>query len=180
MAVWYNPNKPVSKKKKYGDLLGWGFLIPTICVLISYYSFKTLFNLGITLNLTGLKYLGVIVFILGSSGSLFYIHTLNYKKRRTTKLACIISLVLTYLLVLILFGKFYSLPCNVEGCMYENNTRTNLTFQDGYYFSAVTITTLGYGDIVPKGFFRTFAASEAIAGLLYMGIILYIITREEY
>ena len=39
------------------------------------------------------------------------------------------------------------------------------------YFSLVTLTTLGYGDIVPlTQQARVFAALEAVTGVLYMAI----------
>lgn len=38
---------------------------------------------------------------------------------------------------------------------------------DALYFSFVTITTLGYGDIQPTGFARLLAAGEAVWGLLF-------------
>jgi hypothetical protein len=38
---------------------------------------------------------------------------------------------------------------------------------DALYFSFVTITTLGYGDIQPLGFSRVIAATESIWGLLF-------------
>jgi phage shock protein PspC (stress-responsive transcriptional regulator) len=40
------------------------------------------------------------------------------------------------------------------------------------YFSLVTQTTLGYGDITPAGYLaRTLAVLHACAGLFYMGAI---------
>jgi len=39
------------------------------------------------------------------------------------------------------------------------------------YFSLVTLTTLGYGDIVPvRPFARSLATLEAAAGILYIAI----------
>ncbi len=42
---------------------------------------------------------------------------------------------------------------------------------DYLYFSIVSFTTLGYGDFAPKQEFRLLAASEALVGYLYLGII---------
>ena len=39
------------------------------------------------------------------------------------------------------------------------------------YFSFVTATSLGYGDVVPLGFVRVFAVVEAVAGLLAFGAV---------
>jgi hypothetical protein len=41
--------------------------------------------------------------------------------------------------------------------------------EDAWYFSAVTYTTTGYGDIVLPGPWRPFAAVEALTGILMCG-----------
>lgn len=43
------------------------------------------------------------------------------------------------------------------------------SFSECIYFSVVTITTLGYGDVTPVGFTRLLASVEAIFGLIYVG-----------
>ncbi|WP_460384059.1 potassium channel family protein [Pseudomonas amygdali] len=42
-------------------------------------------------------------------------------------------------------------------------------FWDAGYFSLVTITTLGYGDLQPLGFARLLAGLEAVTGLVFAG-----------
>ena len=42
---------------------------------------------------------------------------------------------------------------------------------DAIYFSYVTITTLGYGDLQPIGWCRAVSAFQATLGLLSVGII---------
>lgn len=43
--------------------------------------------------------------------------------------------------------------------------------QQGLYFSIVTWTTLGYGDYQPKPELRLVAASQAVFGYLFLGLI---------
>lgn len=43
---------------------------------------------------------------------------------------------------------------------------------DYLYFSIVTFTTLGYGDIKPDGYSKFFAASEALLGFLFVPILI--------
>jgi hypothetical protein len=49
------------------------------------------------------------------------------------------------------------------------------------YFSIVTWTTLGYGDVVPTDASRMIAASEALVGYIFMAILIssfgYILNR---
>ena len=49
-----------------------------------------------------------------------------------------------------------------------------------FYFSAVTITTLGYGDIVPiTTMSRTLVAFESIIGIVLIGLFLNSLSREH-
>ncbi len=49
------------------------------------------------------------------------------------------------------------------------------------YFSAVTATSIGYGDIVPVGIARTLAIAEGIAGLILFGCVVskFVSRRQE-
>jgi hypothetical protein len=51
-------------------------------------------------------------------------------------------------------------------------------FQTALYFSVVTFTTLGYGDLIPAKQFRLLAASEALVGLLLVGLFLFTLSRR--
>ncbi|MFH1752582.1 MAG: pentapeptide repeat-containing protein [Candidatus Omnitrophota bacterium] len=55
-----------------------------------------------------------------------------------------------------------------------------LGFGDYLYYSIVTFTTLGYGDIVPKAVlsFRLLAASEAFFGAFLMGLFIFTLARK--
>jgi hypothetical protein len=52
-------------------------------------------------------------------------------------------------------GRFGSLVGNVEHGI-----------SDFFYYSAITYTSLGFGDIAPQGSLRILAAVEAITGLV--------------
>lgn len=45
-----------------------------------------------------------------------------------------------------------------------------VNINDALYFSLVTYTTLGYGDVTVSNGFRTFAAMAAVTGLLNFGL----------
>lgn len=54
----------------------------------------------------------------------------------------------------------------------------NHSFVEYLYFSVVTITTLGYGDILPKDDIgRMIAASESLFGIIFIGLFLNALSR---
>jgi hypothetical protein len=54
-------------------------------------------------------------------------------------------------------------------------------FLSALYFSAVTATSVGYGDIVPVGVARVIAIAESVAGLLLFGCVIskFVSRRQE-
>lgn len=56
---------------------------------------------------------------------------------------------------------------------YVSSSGATIDWQLLLYYSYVTLTTVGYGDVTPIGFYaQSFAAFEAIAGVLYTVILL--------
>ncbi|RLK10967.1 potassium channel family protein [Ruegeria conchae] len=49
------------------------------------------------------------------------------------------------------------------------------SFRNALYFSVVTFTTLGYGDMQPSPNFRLYAGYQAVLGYLYLGMIVGIV-----
>lgn len=82
-----------------------------------------------------------------------------------------------YVAVILLFAFFYlCLPSNQWG----GNERIN-DFLDAFYFSVVTITSLGFGDIYPAAGTagRFLVATEAILGILIIGFFLNDIAMSQ-
>ena len=53
-------------------------------------------------------------------------------------------------------------------------------FGSAFYFSIVTITTLGFGDMFPKdGFARTMVCLEVLAGVVFVGVFLNSIAQAQ-
>ncbi len=53
------------------------------------------------------------------------------------------------------------------------------SFVSCLYFSAITFTTVGYGDLAPHGAFRLVAASEALVGIFLCGLFLFCLGRRS-
>lgn len=87
-------------------------------------------------------------------------------KKQQYKLALKLSGILVA--SILIFGLAYLLAGMVGGGLVEKDT-SSLGFWDCLYFSTVTITTLGYGDITPSGLSRVVASLEAVFGLVFVG-----------
>lgn len=87
-------------------------------------------------------------------------------KKPTINLNTILGGVCVYLLIGILWAIFYMLQYKLDPTVIEGGTDSSL-----FYFSYTTLTTLGYGDIVPKAKFMMMLASfEAIAGQMFLAV----------
>jgi hypothetical protein len=114
-------------------------------------------------------------------GSIFFVYvtvvTLSYvlKDQRVTA-DTLYGAICVYILLGITWSFFYVL----EGSMFagafsfvpEHNVDNFLDWPDFIYYSFVTLTTLGYGDITPlTQTSRTLAFMEAVVGQVYLAII---------
>jgi hypothetical protein len=59
----------------------------------------------------------------------------------------------------------------------QNGAPVAIDIWTGLYFSIVTWTTLGYGDFAPAESLRLVAATEAILGLLFFGILIGVVAN---
>lgn len=80
-------------------------------------------------------------------------------------------------------GVLVILVCSVvyflAGAVAPSGTTTpTTTFLEAFHFSAVTFTTLGYGDLVPLGAWRLMADVEAIVGAALMALFIVGLTRK--
>lgn len=73
--------------------------------------------------------------------------------------------------VYIMIGIFFAFTDSIVGSLAPPFFASvqDATLKEYLYFSFVTLTTLGYGDFVPKGDLpRTLAVIEAVLGQLYL------------
>ena len=78
--------------------------------------------------------------------------------------------------------SFLFIIFSYAGIYYMDNETTKegepLEFLEALYFSVVTFTSLGYGDISPLGISRFFAASEALLGVFMISLFVVVFTRK--
>ena len=87
------------------------------------------------------------------------------------------SLVALWWLGIIFFSAF--IYWGGHGIVFQNNPMTAPGFLDALYFSSVTFTTLGFGDIVPKeGIFQVMVILEAIWGGIFMALFIFVFARK--
>lgn len=65
----------------------------------------------------------------------------------------------------------------IQDVLYHN-TPTILSFLDSMYFSLITFTTIGYGDIHPIGNYRILAGLEGMIGVILTSLFTVIVARR--
>lgn len=82
--------------------------------------------------------------------------------------------------IFLTFGFIYQLPFlffNAPGTGGISTVR-NLDFLEAFYYSGITFTTIGYGEITPVGFSRLTAVVEGIMGILLSSAFLVSLIRK--
>lgn len=97
---------------------------------------------------------------------------LAYSAETIPRLLALITLIIGTVLSIISYAGIYTKLGLIDG---ENKVHD---FATCMYFSIVTWTTLGYGDVRPSETARAFAASEALLGYIFMGILVGVIIQE--
>jgi len=77
-----------------------------------------------------------------------------------------------WLLLVLLFGLIYFVFGNANSYLLVTQTNQPVSsVQEAVYYSFITATTTGFGDIVPTGLFRLLAIIEAVVGLLVLAMV---------
>lgn len=116
-----------------------------------------------------------IFILLYSAGLMLWIKT-TFGSRKVTHF--LISYATTVIMVILLFAGAYT---SGAGSFIEFGEEKNLSFSESLYFSTVTFTTVGFGDIVPLGINRLFAGLESILGVIInVALIGYLLASGRY
>lgn len=84
-----------------------------------------------------------------------------------------------FLGIVLLFGITFAVLSPFGHGMHEETSLTeDVDFFQGIYFSIVTISSLGYGDIQPKGAGKILAGIEVVLGLSIIGVMIAKLTSK--
>ena len=80
------------------------------------------------------------------------------------------TLLIIYIIVIIGFSFLYYMLSFYDVVLYEENATKEQSLLDmwwrSFYFSGVTMLTIGYGDVIPLGVGRLFALLQALIGFI--------------
>lgn len=118
----------------------------------------------------------VAVFILiYSVGLIPWINNIINSRRVTS---FILSYAFFILMIIFLFAGAYSANASE---FTAHNKQTTLDFEDALYFSSMTYTTVGYGDVSPTGMNKLIASIQAILGMvLNIAFVGYIFASSRF
>jgi voltage-gated potassium channel Kch len=135
------------------------FILTWINLLIS--------PLSLTLNLIAIVF---IILFLAFTAIVILLYILKSTEVSKDILYAAISI---YFLIGGTFSTIYIFLNTIEPGSIINNINSVVTTSDLLYFSYVTLTTLGYGEIIPvNAYARSLAIIEAIIGVMYIAIII--------
>jgi hypothetical protein len=157
-----------------------GIVLIALGLFVAATAFKALIHLnsnlaGNTFILTAMYSFSIVFLVLTAILVLSYV----LKDGEVTR-DRIAAALCVYLLLGIIWAQAYSLMMTIDPDSFilsnaPTVTKTGLGSSafDAYYFSFVTLTTLGYGDITPvHPVVRAFATLEAVIGPLYLAILI--------
>lgn len=157
-------------------------VIPSLRVVLPSKAFRSLMSVG--LLAFGLHALGeyglvpygnwIYVVVLGLYASFFLITIVVLVRRiashGTVTTETVKGGIGVYFLIGIFFSLVYFLLFRFDPDAYANVTSPGV---DLFYYSFVTLTTLGYGDIAPaSGYAKSLAVLEAFVGQIYLAVFI--------
>ncbi len=85
-------------------------------------------------------------------------------------------------LTILLFATGYWVAAQSGDLVFGHDESLRPSFGDAVYFSIVTISSLGYGDIRPEGWARVLVSLEVIVGLAFLGVLVAKISsvKQDY
>lgn len=134
--------------------------------------------LGLFINFFALKMTGLAI-LSNTIISIFYIYVIAILCKdvfinKNVTLEILMGSICIYLLIAIMYATFYAILQKIDPSTFllkENYHPVHTAF-DFYYFSFVTIATVGFGDIVPHTHLaKSIVMLESITGIFYVAIL---------
>ena len=90
-----------------------------------------------------------------------------------------LRLIIGWFVIIFGYAFIYYYFSGIYNGMAYKITSYNAKFLEAIYFSIVTFTTLGFGDLAPKpGLFQLIASSEALLGAIFMALFIFVFARK--
>lgn len=86
--------------------------------------------------------------------------------------ASLLRILSIFFVLIFAFGASFWLLARYGDAVRASGVQTKLSIGDALYFSVVTISSLGYGDLAPAGIGKLLACLEVLLGLALMGILI--------
>jgi hypothetical protein len=120
----------------------------------------------------------VVVGIIATLYSVGIIPSIRRLSRSKNVISFIVSYIILIVAIIFLFAGTYIVN---DDSFRNEKSQIELTFRDSLYFSTMTFTTVGYGDISPIGINRLIASIESLLGIiLNIGFIGYILASKRF
>ena len=83
-----------------------------------------------------------------------------------------LNILLIWIFILIMFGFIYYFFSNATSYLIYSSTGQKVSLlSDNIYYSFITATSTGFGDIIPKGYFKPMGIVEVIFGLILLALV---------
>lgn len=163
------------ERRHFGRILGWLAPILFIGIAVSLLPLWTQRNTEDSVLLFAMAAIAAFIFFVSRDVAVFLLDTgllfEDFFSRIAGLLVPAFAFVTCYSLVVVLFASIYSVLDRLGGGLnfrIEGIARA-ISFPECLYFSVVTLSTVGYGDIVPvSSTVRLLAAVEIVCGILLL------------
>src|SRR3989344_6939090 len=161
--------------KNIGTLLMGGFLV----AVSLFFLYKEVYGFSIILSL--LIGLSLIIYYLSKSLNKEFIpleEIIERQKKHQNRITRIFDkltffdMFMIWVLIISVFGvTFYFASDEASYLLYAKSNQAVSTLADSIYFSFITATSTGFGDIIPQGNFKTMAIFEVVFGLVLLATL---------
>ncbi len=100
----------------------------------------------------------------------------DFQRSRVNILYYIINFLILVITTVVIFAAIFNGLYKIDSSQFSSSFSPN--YFQSLYFSAITFTTVGYGDLIPVGFNQLVAAVEALIGLFIMPLFVVGLSRK--